>query len=43
MPPESVDYVLSLQQMVNVLQSERDALAKKLHEVRSGADSAPSQ
>ena len=36
--PESGDQVLSLQQMVNVLQSERDALAKELHEVRCGAD-----
>ena len=29
--PESGDQVLSLQQMVNVLQSERDALVKELH------------
>ena len=36
-PPESGDQVLSLQHMVNVLQSERDALVKELHEVR-GAD-----
>ena len=36
-PSESGDQVLSLQQMVNVLQSERDALTKELHEVR-GAD-----
>ena len=36
-PPETGDQVLSLQQMVNVLQSERDALMKELHEVR-GAD-----
>ena len=35
--PESGDQVLSLQQMVKVLQSERDAIAKELHEVR-GAD-----
>ena len=33
-PPESGDQVLSLQEMVNVLQSERDALMKELHESR---------
>ena len=35
---ESGEQVLSLRHMVNVLQSERDALAKELHEARCGAD-----
>ena len=37
-PPRSGHQVLSLQQMVNVLQSERGALANELHEARCGAD-----
>ena len=37
-PPDSGEQVTTLQQMVNMLQSERDALAKELHEARCGAD-----
>ena len=37
-PPDSGEQVTSLQQMVNMLQSERDALAKELHGARCGPD-----
>ena len=37
-PSDPGEQVTTLQQMVNMLQSERDALAKELHEARCGAD-----